>query len=140
MLANGITLGYKEKDGSTFTNLKGLQEVPEIGIEAEKVEVTCLADKNKQYENGIGDLGDLEYKFLYENSSATSPYRIMRKAADEGKTLTFEHSLPDGTKFGYEAQVGVKVGGGGVNGAIQFTLKMTISSDITVTDPATAPA
>ena len=69
MLANGIKLGYKEKGGSvsTYTDLPGLQEVPEIGIEPEKVENTCLADKVKQYENGIGDAGDIEFKFKYTN-------------------------------------------------------------------------
>lgn len=46
MLANGATLGYKEK-GATgdFTDLPGLKEIPDCGVEAEKVENTCLTDK-----------------------------------------------------------------------------------------------
>ena len=46
MLANGIKLGYSTS-GSSYTNLEGLQEVPEIGSDPEKVDVTTLADKQR---------------------------------------------------------------------------------------------
>lgn len=139
MLANGIKLGYKESGGSTYTDLTGLKEVPELGVEPEKVENTCLSDTVKQYENGIGDAGDLEYKFKYENKSATSPYRVLRKAQEAGKTLSFQETLPDGTTYTFDAQPSVKLGGGGVNGVVEFTLKMALQSEITVADP-TNPA
>ncbi|MGL4571857.1 MAG: phage tail tube protein [Clostridium sp.] len=137
MLANGITLGYKADGASSYTELEGLKEVPEMGDEPEKVENTCLSDKVKQYEYGIGDPGDLEFKFIYNNDSETSSYRILRKAAAEKKALSFEETFPDGTKFTWKAQVSVKLGGGGVNAAIEFTLKMALQSGIEVTDPKT---
>ena len=138
MLANGTKLGYKKKSGSpsTYTDLTGLKEIPEMGTEPEKVENTCLSDKVKKYENGIGDAGELEFKFKYENSSETSPYRVLRKAQEDGEILSFEETLPDGTKFNWDAQVSVKLGGGGVNGVIEFTLKMALQSEITVVDPS----
>ncbi|MBY0754536.1 phage tail protein [Clostridium sardiniense] len=136
MLANGTTLEYKEKNGSSYINLEGLKEVPEIGDEPEKVENTCLADTTKKYEYGIGDPGELEFKFKYDNSSSTSSYRILRKAAEAKKVLSFKETLPDGTSFTWEAQVSIKLGGGGVNGAVEFTCKMALQSEITVTDPA----
>ena len=138
MLANGTKLGYKKKSGepSTYTNLAGLKEIPEMGTETEKVENTCLSDKVKQYEYGIGDAGDLEFKFRYENSSETSPYRVLMKAQDDNEILSFEETLPDGTKFHWDAQVSVKLGGGGVNGAIDFTLKMALQSEIEIVHPS----
>ena len=138
MLANGIKLGYKKKgaEPDTYTDLPGLKEVPEMGDEPEKVDNTCLSDKVKQYEYGIGDPGDLEFKFKYENSSATSPYRVLRKAAADKEVLSFEEAFPDGTKFNWDAQVSVKLGGGGVNGVIEFTLKMALQSEITPVDPS----
>lgn len=72
MLANGIKLEYSTS-GSSYTNLTGLQEVPEIGSEPEKVDATTLADTAKKYEQGIGDYGDLQFTFKYDNSSPTSP-------------------------------------------------------------------
>ncbi|WP_286910760.1 phage tail tube protein [Clostridium sp. UBA1652] len=140
MLANGIKLAYKEK-GATgdFTELKGLKEVPEMGIEPEKVDNTTLADTVKQYENGIGDAGDLAFKFKYENKSATSSYRILRLAQEQNKVLSFEEKFPDGTVFTWDAQPSVKLGGGGVNAAIEFTLNMALQSEIDVADPTTTP-
>lgn len=137
MLANGITLGFKKKSAAgDFTILTGLKEVPELGDEPEKVENTGLSDTVKQYEYGIGDAGDLTYLFKYENSSETSPYRVMRKAAATKEVLSFEETQPDGTKYAYDAQVSVKRTGGGVNAVLEWNLNMALQSEITVTDPA----
>lgn len=134
MLANGATLGYKPS-GSTYTNLVGLKEIPELGGDPEKVDVTTLADTSKQYEYGITDYGDLEFKFKYVNSAATDAYRVMRGLAAAKTKTDFQLTLKDGTKFAWSAIPNVKLGGGGVNGVIDFTLSMALQSDITVTDP-----
>lgn len=140
MLANGITLGYKEtSSGNTYTDLSGLKEVPELGVEPEKVENTPLSAEIKQYEMGIGDAGDLSYKFIYDNT-ANSSYRKLRALADAKKKVSFEQQFPDGTKFDFDAQCSVKVGGGGVNAAMEFTLSLALQSQITVVDPTAAPA
>lgn len=135
MLANGIKLKMSETKGSNYTNLEGLKEVPELGIDPEKVENTTLADTIKQYEFGIGDAGELEYKFKYANSKADASYRTLRKLADSKATRHFEQEYPDGTKVHFSAQIAVKLGGGGVNSAIEFTLKLALQSDLEFTDP-----
>lgn len=136
MLANGAKLGYKKKGASgDYTDLTGLKEIPELGEDPEKVENSGLADKVKQYEYGIGDAGNLTYKFKYENTSETSPYRVMRKAAATKEVLSFCETLPDNTKYEYDAQVSVKRSGGGVNGVMGFDLNMALQSEITTTDP-----
>ena len=136
MLANGATLGYKKKSADEeYTILTGLKELPELGDDPEKVENTSLTDKTKQYEFGIGDAGDLTYKFMYENKTETSPYRVMRLAAAEKEVLSFCETLPDGTKYEYDAQVSVKRSGGGVNGVMEWDLNMALQSEIKVTDP-----
>lgn len=133
MLANGIKLAFSKTKGD-YQNLVGLKEVPEFGIEPEKVENTTLADKVKKYEFGIGDAGELEYKFAYDNTTATSPYRILRNAADNKEKLYFEQTYPDNTKVTFEGQVSVKLGGGGVNSVIEFTLKIALQSELTFVD------
>ena len=134
MLANGAKLGFKKSGGASFTDLPGLKEIPEMGIEPEKVENTCLTDKNKQYENGIGDPGDLVYKFRYENTKEDSPYRVMRKAQDSGEVLDFQETLIDGTTE-FSGQVSVKRTGGGVNGVVEFNLSVALQSELAVNDP-----
>lgn len=139
MLANGAKLGFKKKDGSTFTDLPGLKEIPEIGVEPEKVENTCLTDAHKVYEMGIGDLPEMTYKFVYNNTKPDSPYRVMRKAQETQEVLTFQDKAIDGTIIEYDAQVSVKRTGGGVNGAVEFDLTMIVQGDLEYTDPGVTP-
>lgn len=135
MLANGITLGVKRAGETEYTILGGLKEVPELGVDPEKVDNTTLADKVKISELGIGDPGELGYKFKYQNDSPDCSYRTLRDLADKKATAAYEETFPDGTKFHFDAQCSVKVGGGGVNSAIEFTATMGLQSDITVVDP-----
>lgn len=135
MLANGATLGFKKKGGESYTDLPGLKEIPDVGVEPEKVDNTVLTDLHKKNEAGIGELPDMVYKFKYDNTEASSPYRVMRKAQEDGELLSFRETLMDGTTTEYDAQVGVKRTGGGVNGVIEFELTMFVQSDIVITDP-----
>lgn len=135
MLANGITLGLKKGSASSYEVLDGLKEVPELGTEPDKVDNTTLTDKTKISELGIGDPGDLSYKFKWENGREGSSYRTLRAIADSREKVSFEETFPDGTKFHFDAQCSLKVGGGGVNTAIEYTLILGLQSDIEVVDP-----
>jgi hypothetical protein len=135
MLTNGITLGMKKKGGTTFAILAGLKEVPELGVDPEKVDNTTLADTMKHSELGIGDPGDLAYKFKWEND-ANSSYRTLRAVADTKEIVSFEQTFPDGTKFHFDAQCSTKVSGGGVNSAVEFTLTLGLQTDIVVVNPS----
>ena len=134
MLANGATLEYKESGASTYTKLNGLKEIPEMGVDPEKVENTTLEDPLKQYEMGIGDAGDITYKFKYDNTTADSPYRLMRALEESGKVASFKETLKDGTTTEFDGQVSVKRTGGGVNGVIEFNLNIALQSKLTITD------
>ena len=136
MLTNGITLGMKKDGDSSYMILHDLKEVPELGVDPEKVDNTTLEDKMKHSELGIGDPGDLAYKFAYNNSEDSS-YRKLRAVADSKETVSFEQTLPDGTKFHFDAQCSVKVGGGGVNAVLEFTLTLGLQTDLDIIDPST---
>ena len=135
MLANGAKLGYRTGSSGTYTNLPGLKEIPDMGVDPERVENTVLTDANKKYEMGIGDLPEMVYKFKYDNSSADSPYRLMRTLEADGTVAHFQEELKDGTQTSFDAQVSVKRTGGGVNGVIEFELTMMVQSDLAITDP-----
>lgn len=133
MLANGATLEYK--NGEEWVNLPGLKEIPDMGSDPEKVDNTVLSDKHKVYENGIGDLGDMVYKFKYDNTKTDCPYRVFRdKPTNE--VVSFKETLADGSTTEYEATTSVKRTGGGVNGVIEFELSVSVQSDFKYTDPA----
>ena len=137
MLTNNATLGVKQTaSAASYTNLPGLKEIPELGADPEKVENTCLTDTLMQYEMGIGDPGDMEFRFKLVNKAATDAYRILRTLETAKSTNEYQLQLADGTKYTFSAQVAIKVQGGGVNTAMDFTANMALQSAITITDPA----
>lgn len=132
MLANGATLGIKSSSsGTTYTNLPGLKEIPELGVDPEKVENTTLTDKVKKYEMGIGDPGDMQYVFKYSNSAASDAWRILRGYEKAGTLGYFKETLKDGTETTFSGYVALKRGGAGVNGVIDFTLAIALQSELT---------
>ena len=136
ILSKGITLGYKAtSSGSTYTNIPNLQECPQLGGSAEKVDVTVLTDGNYKYINGIKDFGDLAFKFLYDNSGEQSNYRIVRGLEEAGKVVDWEVSFRDGTKFHFSGEVATQIESASVNSALAFTATITLNSDIAVVNP-----
>lgn len=135
ILSKDTTLSVKTGSGSTFTELEYLMEVPEMGGDPEKVDVTTLKDSVKKYIPGIRDLGDLSFKFLYDNSTANSNYRTLRGLQESNKAASFKVTYPDGSTHGFDAYVSVKMDSGAVNSALTFTVNMSLQSDITVTNP-----
>ena len=134
ILSKGIKLSYSATSGGTFTEIPNLQECPELGGAAEKVDVTTLADGNYKYINGIKDFGDLAFTFLYDNSDATSNYRVCKSLEDKG-VIYFQVEFPDGTKFNFGGEASVATSAASVNAPIQFTLNITLNSDIEVVNP-----
>lgn len=136
ILSKGIKLGYSASAGGTYTDIPDLQEVPQLGGTAEKVDVTTLADGNYRYISGIKDFGDLEFKFLYDNTSETSNYRMVKKLEEAGDVSYFQVEFPDGTKFQFSGQVSSAIDSAAVNAALTFTATITLNSEITVVNPA----
>lgn len=143
ILSKDITLSYKSGTGSTATyvEIENLQEIPSLGGDVDTVEVTTLADAAHTFIRGLKNYGDkLAFKFLYDNSAATSNYRVCKSLeAEYDADPEFKHewkvTFPDGTEFAFEGQAQASIDAAGTNAALTFTLNIAISSDITVTDP-----
>ena len=134
ILSKGITLSYK-KD-TQYVVIPDLQEVPDLGGSAEKVDVTTLADGNYKYINGIKDFGDLAFKFLYSNTGTESNYRICRGLEEAGKVVEWKVEFPDTTTFAFSGECSTAIDEAEVNAPITFTLNINLNSDITVTNPS----
>lgn len=136
MLANGATIGYAADATtapSTFTNIPDLKEIPDLGAEPEMVDNTALSDSIIHNEQGIGDPGAMEFVFRYDNSAATSSYRV-------AKALTgvqwFQVKLKDNTTVTFKAIPSTRISGAGVNDPVEFVMSLALQSDLTITDPA----
>ena len=136
MLTNKAKLGVKSGTGNTYTDLPGLKEIPDMGVAPEKVDNTCLTDTIMHYELGIGDPGDMSFRFKLVNSTATDSYRVLRAIEAAGDAKEFQLELADHTKYTFTAQVALQVNGGGVNTALDFTANLALQSAIAITDPA----
>lgn len=132
LLSKGIKFEYSA-NGTAYTEVGNLQEIPSLGGTPDKVDVTCLADGNKKYINGLVDYGDLAFKFLYDNSSETSNYRVL-------KSLTginhFKITFPDNTAFSFTGECSCSLDAASVNAALTFTANIALNSEIEVTNPS----
>ena len=130
--ANGTKLTY----GTTNTEIPFLMEVPEFGGTPEKIDVTVLSDTAKSFVPGIKDYGDLVFKFLYDNSSETANYRVLKAQEEAGVPVVYKLTYPDNTSHTFTAIPAVKMDAGTVNGALTFSCTMALQGDVSVVNPA----
>lgn len=118
VISKGIKLFMGE------TELTNLQEIPELGGDAEAIEITVLSDAAHMYTDGILNYGDsLAFKFLYEKAQFTT-----LSAAKESETWKVE--LPDGATCTFGGTCSVKLDGVGVNAALTYTLSIKPNTEM----------
>jgi hypothetical protein len=125
ILTKGITLGYKVGEGTEYTILTNLQEIPEIGNGApEKIEVTTLMDNVKTYIAGLGDSGqELGFKFLYEKEQ----FETLLEMTESCK---WQVAMPDGVTASFDGTPSVKFDSASPNNAVTYTLTVLVESEI----------
>lgn len=118
VISKGITLSLGEK---LLTNL---QEIPELGGEAEAIEITVLSDAAHMYVDGILNYGDsLAFKFLYEKVQFT-------ELSELDGSQDWKVTLPDGATCTFSGTASVKLDGVGVNSALTYTLSIKPNSEM----------
>ena len=117
-----ISKGIKLYKGEV--ELTNLQEIPELGGDAEAIEITTLADAAHMYTDGIKNYGDsLAFKFLYEKT------QFATLEADK-ETAVWKVELPDGATCTFSGTGSVKLDGVGVNAALTYTLAVKPSTEM----------
>ncbi len=118
VISKGISLFHGEKE------LTNLMEIPDLGGEAESIEITTLADAAHMYTDGILNYGDsLAFKFLYEKAQFVELNAL--DASEDWKV-----SLPDGATCSFSGTCSVKLDGVGVNAALTYTLSIKPDSEM----------
>ena len=121
VISKGIKLSYKTS-GETYTELTNLQEIPELGGDAEAIEITTLADAAHMYTDGILNYGDsLSFVFLYEKTQFTTLQGLTG-------SVDFKVTLPDDSTCSFSGTCSVKLAGVGVNAAVTYTLSIKPNS------------
>ena len=126
VISKGIELSYTNGT-SVMKNLTNLQEIPELGGDAEAIEITTLADAAHRYTEGIKNYGDsLAFVFLYD----AEQFEELNSLTDD---VLWTVSLPDGTECNFNGKGSVKLAGVGVNAALTYTLSIKPTSAMTWT-------
>lgn len=126
VISKGIKLSYKNGSGSTFTELTNLYEIPELGGDVDKIEVTTLASAAHEYTNGIKNYGDtVAFKFYYEKEQFTTLNGL--KGACDWKV-----ELPDETSYTFSGVPSVKLDGVSYNAALTYSLNIAPTSEMVV--------
>ncbi len=125
VISKGITLSYKSGAAEQYTALTNLQEIPDLGGEAEAIEITTLADAAHMYTDGIKNYGDsLEFKFLYDKTQFTTLSSLTG-------SVSWQVKLPDDSTCSFSGTGSVKLDGIGVNAALTYTLAVKPDSAMT---------
>lgn len=124
ILSKGMKLSYKATDGSTFTDLTNLLEVPELGGDTESVEITTLADGAHLYIDGLKNYGDsIAFKFNYEGEQFNTLNALTG-------SCTWKVTLPDDATCTWTGTGTVKLDGGSVGAVITYTLNVKPDSEM----------
>lgn len=142
--SQGIKLSYADiPTGSqtpSYSELINLQEIPDLGQAPESIDTTCLADTGRHSIPGLVDYGTLEFTFLYD----ATVYNTLYGFASSNTKKLWQIELPDktgtganakGSTFTWQGIPSVALSGAGVNGAMQFKLSISVSSDMVFAQP-----
>ena len=125
VISKGIKLSYKVSEGS-FVELTNLFEIPELGGDVDKIEVTTLASEAHEYTNGIKNYGDtIAFKFYYEKTQFTTLSGL------EGG-CEWKVELPDGLTYTFSGVPSVKLDGVSYNAALTYSLNIAPTSAMVV--------
>lgn len=109
-----------------YIEIPGLQEIPELGGDPEQIDVTCLSDTVKRSIPGVQDLGDLAFTFLYSKENFTA----LKSGLDSSTVYGWKVEFSDGLAATFTAIPNIKLSGGSVNAAVNFTINMSLQSAI----------
>lgn len=119
VISKGIKLYRNDEE------LDNLQEIPELGGDAESIEVTTLKDEAHMYTDGILNYGDsIAFKFLYD----TEQFSSLQDSTEED---SWKVELPDGATCSFGGKGSVKLDGVGVNAALTYTLAIKPKTKMT---------
>lgn len=131
-ITKGITLQYSTSTTGEWTEVLGVQEIPDIGGSAESIETTCFDNEAHTYISGLKNYGEsLDFKLLHNAD------QFVALNALTGTTYYWKVSFPDGlagavdTTATFQGDSTIKIDGVGTNAALTDTLSIKVSSDIT---------
>jgi hypothetical protein len=131
VISKGIKLSYKKRGGSEqFVELEDLYEIPELGGDVDKIEITKLSSGAHEYTNGIKNYGDtVSFKFYY----ATAQFNTLAGLVDENgnpEECDWQVELPDKATCTFSGAPTVKLDSATYNVALTYSLNIAPTSEM----------
>ena len=120
-----LSKGVKLKMASEA--LTDMLSFPDLGGDTDQVETTTLDNANRTYIPGLKDYGDFEFEFNYEKTQ----YQKLDTAAKSNEASEWSIEFPTGESFAFSGVPSVRINGVGIGEVITYTLKISLSSDVT---------
>lgn len=120
---------------SSWTDLKGCTEIPEIGGAPDTVESTTLDNlKYRSYVIGLQDLGTLDFPFNLEMPSATSNINVIA-GLDSDTLYGWQITYASGITVKIKSKPSYSFNAVGINEIESFTLHLVPEEEPTITVP-----
>ncbi len=127
------SIGVSVKIGTT--TISNVTDISDIGGTPSELDATCLKDSIKKSVPGVQDTKAWEITYLYDNTDATSDFRVLRGLQTAGDPVAVEVTMPDGTKFATTAFISTYVVGTKVDELLTAKAVAYLQSDWAVTNP-----
>lgn len=139
-ISAGSKLSYGELANGAFpsswTDLKGCTEIPEIGGAPDTVESTTLDNLvYRSYVKGLQDLGTLDFPFNIENPAAASNINVI-SGLDEDTLYGWQITYASGITVKIKSKPSYSFNAVGVNEIESFTLHLIPEEEPVITIPA----
>lgn len=123
----GVTLKYGASAETLNNEVTGVMEIPELGGDVDKIEVTTLKSEAHEYINGLRNNGDtMTFKCLYIESEFSALNNIK---AEQHWMIDFSQTGAK-LKATWTGTPSVKMGGVTVGGYLSYSLNIAPSSKV----------
>lgn len=133
---NGSKLEYKESSGSSYTQIYGLRQTPDIGGTPNKIDTTDL--DNTTFEtaiNGLQPAQEYDFEFNMEDPAVTANIYLVSQMEDSGKVYEFKYTLSNEITVEFQSDVRTTILGGASGDLIGFAMHLSPIAEPVVTIP-----
>ena len=133
---NGSKLEYKDSSGSSYTQIYGIRQTPDIGGTPNRIDTTDL--DNTTFEtaiNGLQPAQEFDFEFNMEDPNLTANIYLVSQLEDSGKTYEFKYTLANDITVEFESDVRTTILGGSSGDLIGFQMHLSPISEPVVTIP-----
>ena len=133
---SGTKLSYASEKAGSYTQIKGLKQIPDIGSEPEDIDTTTF--DNKKFKTGIQGLMDIQkysFEFNMEDPKTGANINLASSLEDAGTPYYFKLELSNGVEISFRSKVVTYIKGGQYSDITGFTMVLSPIGEPEITIP-----